>query len=466
MINNNPCNNTKTDSNIITNQKLITSDKSKYNLQKIVDNKSKQHKKDVITFGCRLNIYESEIIKKHLNEANLSTNVAVFNSCSVTNEAEKQVRQSIRKYKKDNPNSKIIVTGCAAQKDPKLFSSMQEVNYIIGNEEKLHLNSYENIDLKPKVLVNDIMSIKETANHLITGFDGKSRAFIQVQNGCNHRCTFCIIPYGRGNSRSTPLGVIVNQINILSKQGYEEVILTGVDATSYGEDLPGKPTFSQMIRRILNLTDIKRLRLSSIDVAEIDDDLINLIKDDPRLMPHLHISLQAGDDMILKRMKRRHTRTQVIDFCHKIRNIRADIAFGADVIAGFPTETEEMFMNTMELIKETKIEYMHVFPYSSKEGTAASRMPQLPIHIRKNRAKILRDIGENNKINFVKNNFNKIHNVLIEKDYFGHTENFINVKIDNQQYINNQNHSSIIRTKFNEIAYNNKGMFSHVNAPP
>jgi len=295
----------------------------------------------VITFGCRLNIYESEIIKQNLATSNLD-NVVVFNTCAVTKEAEKQARQAIRKLKNTDPNTKIIVTGCAAQNTPEMFAAMPEVDKILGNEEKLS-PQYYNFDSE-KILVNDIMSIKETANHLVTSFEGRARAFLQVQNGCNHRCTFCIIPYGRGNSRSVPIGSIVQQIRSLLAQDFKEIVFTGVDATSYGADLPGSPTYAQMIKRVLSqVPELQRLRLSSIDVAEIDDELFELMAYEKRLMPHFHISLQAGDNMILKRMKRRHNRQQVIDFCHKLRSLRPEVAYGADIIAGFPTETDDMF---------------------------------------------------------------------------------------------------------------------------
>lgn len=316
---------------------------------------------DIITFGCRLNIYESEIIRDNLQKSGLE-NVTVINTCAVTKQAEKQARQAIRRLKKEHPEKRIIVTGCAAQNTPEMFASMKEVDKVIGNEEKLSDKNY-NFD-EERVIVNDIMSVKETANHLVKSFEGKARAFIQVQNGCDHRCTFCMIPFGRGNSRSVPIGVIVEQVRSLHASGYQEIVLTGVDVTAYGADLPGAPTFAQMIRRLLALVpELQRLRLSSIDVAEIDDDLFELMAHNKRLMPHFHISLQAGDNMILKRMKRRHNREQVIDFCHKLRSLRPEVSFGADIIAGFPTETDEMFENTRTLIAEAGIQYLHVFPY-------------------------------------------------------------------------------------------------------
>ena len=381
----------------------------------------------VITFGCRLNIYESEIIKQNLAASNMD-NVVVFNTCAVTKEAEKQARQAIRKLKKTDPTKKIIVTGCAAQNTPEMFATMPEVDKVLGNEEKLS-PQYYNFDSE-RILVNDIMSIKETANHLVTSFEGRARAFLQVQNGCNHRCTFCIIPYGRGNSRSVPIGSITQQVKLLISQGFKEIVFTGVDATSYGSDLPGAPTYAQMIKRVLSqVSDLQRLRLSSIDVAEIDDELFHLMAYEKRLMPHFHISLQAGDDMILKRMKRRHNRQQVIDFCHKLRALRPEVSYGADIIAGFPTETDEMFENTRKLISESAIQYLHVFPYSPREGTPAARMPQVPLKIRKERAAILRAEGDKELMKFYQQHLNQEIVLLVENNNMAHTENFIPVRL-------------------------------------
>lgn len=386
-------------------------------------------KQEVVTFGCRLNSYESEIIRNNLALSNYD-NVMVFNTCAVTKEAERQAKQSIRKAKRENPEAIIIVTGCAAQTNPESFVNMPEIDKILGNEEKLHPENYL-FGGDDRVLVNDIMSVTETAEHLVSHFDGRSRAFIQVQNGCNHRCTFCIIPYGRGNSRSVPIGAISNQVNQLIDQGFKEVVLTGVDVTSYGPDLPGSPTFAQMIRRILAANpSLTRLRLSSIDVAEIDDELFDLIASEKRIMPHLHISLQAGDNMILKRMKRRHNREQVIEFCDRMRKARPDIAFGADIIAGFPTETEEMFENTRLLISEAQLQYLHIFPYSSRAGTPAARMPQIDKKIRHIRAKTLREEGEKELIKFYESHIGKIVEVLVENDNRGHSQNFIPVKFE------------------------------------
>jgi len=388
---------------------------------------------EVLTFGCRLNIYESEIIKNNLAKSKLE-NVLVVNTCAVTKEAEKQARQAIRKIKRQDPSKTIIVTGCAAQNTPEMFASMSEVDKVIGNEEKLSDANY--FIGEERVAVNDIMSIKETANHLVKSFEGKARAFIQVQNGCDHRCTFCMIPYGRGNSRSVPIGVIAEQVRMLVAENYHEIVLTGVDVTAYGADLPGSPTFAQMIRRILALVpSLQRLRLSSIDVAEIDDDLFDLIAYNQRIMPHFHISLQAGDNMILKRMKRRHNREQIVEFCNKLRSIRPDVSFGADIIAGFPTETDEMFENTKRLIAEAGLQYLHIFPYSEREGTPASRMPQVPKKIRKERAAILRAEGIKELHKFFNQNLGRDVNILVEKNNMAHTENFIPVKLDGEHSV-------------------------------
>ena len=383
---------------------------------------------EVVTFGCRLNIYESEVIRNNLAISGLE-NIIVFNTCAVTKEAEKQSRQAIRKAKRLNPEVKIIVTGCAAQNNPASFAAMEEVDKVIGNEEKL-LPSYYRFT-EEKVAVNDIMSVTETAGHMVSSFDGKSRAFIQVQNGCNHRCTFCMIPYGRGNSRSVPIGMVAQQVRKLVENGYNEVVLTGVDVTAYGADLPGAPTFAQMIRRLLGLIpELKRLRLSSIDVAEIDDDLFDLMAYTPQIMPHFHISLQAGDDMILKRMKRRHNRQNIIDFCHQLRALRPNVSFGADIIAGFPTETDEMFENTRNLISEADLQYLHVFPYSERDETPAARMPQVSKSIRKERAEILRAAGQQQLIKFFKKHIGQEAQILVEHNQMAHTENFIPVKVN------------------------------------
>lgn len=349
-------------------------------------------KQEIVTFGCRLNSYESEVMREALSKAT-DEEVVVFNTCAVTKEAERQGKQAIRRMRRNRPNAKIVVTGCAAQIHPDSYAAMPEVDSVLGNEEKLDARFYA--PAEEKVRVNDIMSVKETASHMVTSFEGRARAFVQVQNGCNHRCTFCIIPYGRGNSRSVPMGDIVKQTKELVAGGYNEVVLTGVDMTDYGKDLPASPTLGQMVKRLLALVpDLPRLRLSSVDVAEIDDDLLQLIASEPRFMPYLHISLQAGDDMVLKRMKRRHHRQQVLEFCEHVRTLRPGMAFGADIIAGFPTESDAMFTNTLDLVHEAGLHYLHVFPYSPREGTPAAKMPQVPLHIRKERAALLREAGK------------------------------------------------------------------------
>jgi len=382
---------------------------------------------EVVTFGCRLNIYESEVMRTHAKNAGLRDAI-IFNTCAVTKQAEREARRAIRKARRENPNAEIIVTGCAAQIDPDMFAKMGEVNRVIGNDLKLQAESWQAGE-HARLTVNDIMAVEETAGHLISGFEGHARAFVQVQNGCDHRCTFCIIPYGRGNSRSVPIGEIVTQVRKLVAEGYKEVVLTGVDVTSYGPDLPGKPKLGQMMRRLLALVpELPRLRLSSLDPVEIDDDMWNLIENEPRLMPHLHLSLQAGDDMILKRMKRRHLRDDVFAVCEKARRLRPGIVFGADIIAGFPTETEEMFENTRQLVEDCDLTYLHVFPYSEREGTPAAKMPSVYPPTRKARAKILRELGDANMIKRLNEFQGQEATVLVEKNNTGHTEHFIPVK--------------------------------------
>lgn len=349
---------------------------------------------DIVTFGCRLNAYESEVIRARAAEDGLS-NAIVFNTCAVTNEAVRQARQAIRKARRENPDAKLIVTGCAAQIDPAAFAAMAEVDLVLGNAEKSQAGAYADRVPEGKVRVNDIMSVRETAGHLIDGLKDRARAYVEVQNGCDHRCTFCIIPYGRGNSRSAAAGEVVEQVRKLTAQGYQEVVLTGVDITSWGADLPGQPTLGQLVARILKLVpDLPRLRLSSIDAAEIDPDLMRCLAEDARLMPYLHLSLQAGDDMILKRMKRRHLRADALKLVAEVRAVRPDTAFGADLIAGFPTETEEMFENTLRLVEEAGLSFLHVFPFSPRPGTPAARMPQLQRPVIKDRAARLRAAGE------------------------------------------------------------------------
>jgi threonylcarbamoyladenosine tRNA methylthiotransferase MtaB len=377
-------------------------------------------KNRVITFGCRLNTYESSVIQDLSEKAGL-TNTIVVNTCSVTKEAERQAKQAIRKLRKQNPEAKIIVTGCAAQIDSNIFSSMEEVNFVMGNQEKMTLSAYESLhSQEEKVIVNDIFSVTETAEHMVSSFEGKVRAFVQIQNGCNHRCTFCIIPFGRGNSRSVPIGDIVKQTQHLLDQGYLEVVLTGVDITAYGEDLPGSPTLGEMIQRLFNLVPhLKRLRLSSLDPAEIDPVLWHLIEHDERLLPHFHISLQAGDDLILKRMKRRHLRHHIVEFCNRVYKARPLAAIGADIIAGFPTETEDHFMNTYRILEECRVTHAHIFPYSPRPGTPASRMPQVPSPLIKERAARLREEAERVVLNYYKLWGGKRDSVLIESTQDG-----------------------------------------------
>jgi threonylcarbamoyladenosine tRNA methylthiotransferase MtaB len=384
---------------------------------------------DVVTFGCRLNIYESEVMKNHAAAAGLSDTI-IFNTCAVTAEAEKQARQAIRRARREHPHKRIVVTGCAAQVHPDDFAAMPEVSAVIGNQEKMTAAPYLNLDTQ-RAQVNDIMSVKETAGHLVASFDGKARAFVQVQNGCNHRCTFCIIPYGRGNSRSVPMGEIATQVRTLVEAGYNEVVFTGVDISDYGKDLPGTPTLGQMIRRVLALVpELPRLRISSIDAVEVDEDLYRLMAEEPRLMPHLHVSLQAGDDMVLKRMKRRHLRHDIIQFCEKVRTLRPDMVFGADIIAAFPTETDEMFKNTLRLVEEVNLTYLHVFPYSARSGTPAARMPQVPVPTRKARAALLRTAGEKQIAKHLAAQVGKQLQIVVEQNGLsGHSETFAPVKL-------------------------------------
>ena len=409
---------------------------------------------ELVTFGCRLNTYESEVMRSHAKNASMEDAI-IFNTCAVTKEAERQARQAIRKARRENPSAKIVVTGCSAQIDPQTYAQMDEVDVVLGNDLKLKEDSWNTlpplipptnegetnevsggglIGNHPKVIVNDIMSVKETASHLIEGIEGQARAFIQVQNGCDHRCTFCIIPYGRGNSRSVPIGEIAAQVRKLVESGYNEIVMTGVDVTSYGADLPGEPSLGQMIRRVLALVpELPRLRLSSLDPVEIDEDLWRLIAEEPRLMPHLHMSLQAGDDMILKRMKRRHLRADAIEMCRKARELRPDMEFGADIIAGFPTETEEMFMNTMKVVEECDLTFLHVFPYSERPGTPAANIPadkQVDVPVRKERAARLRALGEGQTEKFLKRHVGQKRQVIVEQDNIGRTEHFAAVELD------------------------------------
>jgi threonylcarbamoyladenosine tRNA methylthiotransferase MtaB len=383
---------------------------------------------DVITFGCRLNAYESEAIRVRVAEAGLD-NAVIVNTCAVTAEAVRQSRQEIRKLRRERPGARIIVTGCAAQTEPDTYAQMQEVDLVLGNREKLEAKSYAGFAATERVRVNDIMSVKETASQFVESFDGKSRAFLQVQNGCDHRCTFCIIPYGRGNSRSVGVGAVVEEARRLTQNGYGEIVLTGVDLTSYGADLPGTPTLGALVRKILKLVpELKRLRLSSIDSIEADAELMTAIAEEERLMPHFHLSAQSGDDMILKRMKRRHARAHTIAFCEEVRRLRPEAAFGADLIAGFPTETEEMFDNTLKLVDEAGLSTLHVFPFSARKGTPAARMPGLPRAIAKERAARLRAKGGEAQAKRLAGLVGSEQMLLMEKAGLGRTPCFTPVR--------------------------------------
>ena len=390
------------------------------------------------TLGCRLNAYESEAMRELATSSGLSDTV-IINTCAVTAEAVRKSKQEVRKLRKENPNAKVIVTGCAAQIDPDSFATMAEVDFVIGNSEKMVKETWsqfsENNDFgTEKIKVDDIMSVNETASHLIDGFGSRSRAYVQVQNGCDHRCTFCIIPFGRGNSRSVPAGVIVDQIKRLVDKGFNEVVLTGVDLTSWGADLPNSPKLGDLIMRILKLVpDLSRLRISSIDSIEVDENLMKAIATEKRLMPHLHLSLQHGDDLILKRMKRRHSRNDAIKFCEDARKMRPEITFGADIIAGFPTETDKHFESSINLIKDCGLTWLHIFPYSPREGTPAARMPQVNGNQIKRRAAILRDLGTKQIKSHLSSQLGKDHSILMENGYMGRTEQFTEVKFDKEQ---------------------------------
>ena len=395
---------------------------------------------EIVTFGCRLNAFESEVILREAESAGLSDTI-VINSCAVTNEAVAQARQSIRRLKRERPEARIVVTGCAAQTQAEMFAGMDEVDRVLGNDEKMRGEAWRDtraafdagfgIADTEKIAVSDIMQVKEMAPHLLEGFQrGLPRVFVQVQNGCDHRCTFCIIPYGRGNSRSVPMGAVVEQVRALVERGHAEIVLTGVDLTSYGADLPGTPKLGMLTKQILrHVPELKRLRISSIDLIEADRDLLDVIADDARLMPHLHLSLQSGDDMVLKRMKRRHLRADAIAFCDQVRRLRPDIALGADIIAGFPTETEEMFSRSVDLVEECGLTFLHVFPYSPRPGTPAARMPQVAGGAIKERAKRLRATGEAALRKRLASEVGATRAVLIESATQGRTEHFLPVAI-------------------------------------
>ncbi len=395
-----------------------------------------------ITLGCRLNIAESEAIRAKLAERGDASDLIVVNSCAVTAEAVRSTRRAIRKAKRDAPDARLVVTGCAAQIDPASFAAMAEVDLVLGNREKGDIAAHvatgglgAGLALPPaeKIHVTDIMRVEDTAPQLAAAFADHARAFVEVQNGCDHRCTFCIIPYGRGNSRSVPAGVVVEQVQALVDQGHKEIVLTGVDVTSYGHDLPGKPALGQLIERVLvHVRGMERLRLSSLDSIEIDDRMFDLLTGEARVMPHLHLSLQAGDNMILKRMKRRHSREQAIATVERLKAARPAIAIGADIIAGFPTETDEMFENSLRLVADCDIVYGHIFPYSPREGTPAARMPQVALPIIKERATRLREACEARKSRFLASLVGTRQNLLVERDGLtGHAENFAGIRLEN-----------------------------------
>ncbi|MCK1543106.1 tRNA (N(6)-L-threonylcarbamoyladenosine(37)-C(2))-methylthiotransferase MtaB [Bradyrhizobium sp. 160] len=391
---------------------------------------------DIVTFGCRLNAFEAEVIRREAEGAGLFDTI-VINSCAVTNEAVAQARQSIRKLKRERPGARIVVTGCAAQTQSAMFADMAEVDRVVGNDDKMRSSAWRDardafdIGASQKIAVGDIMAVKAMAPHLIDGFAaGLPRVFVQVQNGCDHRCTFCIIPFGRGNSRSVPMGAVVDQVRALVERGHGEIVLTGVDLTSYGADLPGAPKLGMLTKQILrHVPDLRRLRISSIDSIEADDDLLDAIADDARLMPHLHLSLQSGDDLILKRMKRRHSRQDAIAFCDQVRRLRPDVVFGADIIAGFPTETEDMFLRSLDLVGECGLTFLHVFPYSPRPGTPAARMPQVAGGAIKERAKRLRAAGAAALRQRLQAEIGAAREVLIESEGQGRTEHYLPVAI-------------------------------------
>ena len=383
----------------------------------------------VITLGCRLNAYESEVVRRHASRAGLE-NCVIVNTCAVTGEAVRQAAQAIRKLRRERPGARIVVTGCAAQVEPERFAAMAEVDHVIGNAEKMQAETFRSLSVEDteRVRVNDIMSVRETASHMIDGFGARARAYVQVQNGCDHRCTFCIIPYGRGPSRSVPAGEVVAQISRLAEAGYREAVLTGVDITSYGGDLPGDMTLGRLVKQVLrHVPGLDRLRLSSIDQVEADKDLMDAIASESRLMPHLHLSLQAGDDLILKRMKRRHRRADAIHFCAEARRLRPDLAFGADVIAGFPTETEDMFQNTLRLVDECGLTFLHVFPFSPRKGTPAARMPPVARAEVRERAARLRAKGAEALASFLDAMAGREVELLMESADAGRAPNFAEV---------------------------------------
>jgi threonylcarbamoyladenosine tRNA methylthiotransferase MtaB len=384
---------------------------------------------EVVTFGCRLNTEESAVMRRSAEQAG-ERDLVIVNSCAVTGQAVKQARQAIRKLARENPGRRIVVTGCAAQTEPETFADMPEVTQVLGNAEKMQPETWSALAAMPRVTVNDIMAIKETAPQMADAIEGRARAIVQVQNGCDHRCTFCIIPYGRGNSRSAGMGEVVEQVKRLVGNGYREVVLTGVDITSYGHDLPGQPKLGRLLKQIIrHVPDLDRLRLSSIDSIEVGDDLMEMIATEKRLMPHLHLSLQAGDDMILKRMKRRHLRDDAIRFCETARKLRPEIVFGADIIAGFPTEDEAMFDNSLRLVEQCGLTHLHVFPYSPRKGTPAARMPQVSPAVIKDRARRLRETGALRLGRHLDAMHGRQLTVLTERGGMGRAEDFTPVRL-------------------------------------
>jgi threonylcarbamoyladenosine tRNA methylthiotransferase MtaB len=387
---------------------------------------------EVVTFGCRLNAVESEAIRRAAASAQ-EDDLIIFNTCAVTQEAVRQARQSIRRMRRERPQARIVVTGCAAQIDPQAFAEMPEADAIIGNADKTKPATWASLAVSPRVSVNDIMALEEGAHHFIAGavdsIEGQTRAFVEIQNGCDHRCTFCIIPYGRGPSRSAAAGEIVQQIAKLTKNGYREAVLTGVDLTSWGHDLPGQPKLGKLLQQILqHVPQLERLRLSSLDCIEADEELLQLIASDPRMMPHLHLSLQAGDDLILKRMKRRHLRQDAISFCQDLRKARPNIVFGADIITGFPTETEEMFAQTLDLVEACGLTHLHVFPFSPRAGTPAAKMPQVSRDIARERAERLRALGAQQLRKHLDAQIGREISVLTERGGNGRAEDFTLVR--------------------------------------
>jgi len=385
----------------------------------------------ILNFGCRLNAYEAEVMRRHAGEAGLDDAVIV-NTCAVTAEAVRQAEQAIRRARRENPSARLIVTGCAAQTEPARFAGMAEVDHVLGNAAKTKADAWRLLATGDgeRVAVDDIMSVRETAGHLIDGFGTRARAYVQVQNGCDHRCTFCIIPYGRGPSRSVPAGEVVGQIRRLVEAGYAEVVLTGVDLTSYGSDLPGTPRLGRLVRQILrHVPELQRLRLSSIDQVEADADLLAALAEEARLMPHLHLSLQAGSNLILKRMKRRHLRADAISFCAEARRLRPDISFGADLIAGFPTETEDMFRQTVDLVDDCGLSFLHVFPYSARTGTPAARMPQVARAVVKDRSARLRHKAAEARARHFSGQVGRRLPVLLEREGMGRTPDFSEIML-------------------------------------